>query len=50
MDNTVFCLRNLNVLEGLSPMERLKSAPQMKDEVFQTGSTIYEAGEQVPFG
>ncbi|NCP67875.1 Crp/Fnr family transcriptional regulator [bacterium] len=49
MDNTVFCLRNLNVLEGLSPMERLKSAPQMKDEVFQTGSTIYEAGEEVPF-
>jgi len=30
-------------------MERLKSAPQMKDEVFQTGSTIYEAGEEVPF-
>ncbi len=49
MDNTVFCLRNLNVTDGLSPMEMLKAAPQMKDEVFQTGRVIYEAGEEVPF-
>lgn len=49
MDNTVFCLRNLNVMEGLSPMEVLKAAPQMKDEIFQTGSIIYQAGDDVPF-
>jgi CRP/FNR family transcriptional regulator len=49
MDNTVFCLRNLNVMEGLTPLEVLKAAPQMKDEIFQTGSTIYEAGEAVPY-
>lgn len=49
MDNTVFCLRNLNVLEGLSPMERLKVIPQMKDEVYQTGSILYESGDEVPF-
>lgn len=49
MDNTSFCLRNLNVTEGLTPMEMLKAAPQMKDESFQTGATIYKAGEEVPY-
>jgi CRP/FNR family transcriptional regulator len=49
MDNTSFCLRNLNVMEGLTPMEMLKAAPQMKDEVLPTGSHVYEAGDEVPF-
>jgi CRP/FNR family transcriptional regulator len=49
MDNTSFCLRNLNVMEGLTPMEMLKAAPQMKDEVLPTGSHVYAAGDEVPF-
>lgn len=49
MDNTAFCLRNLNVTEGLTPMEMLKVAPQMKDELFQTGMIVYNAGEEVPY-
>ena len=49
MDNTAFCLRNLNVMDGLTPMEMLKAAPQMKDEVLQTGTHVYEAGDEVPY-
>lgn len=49
MDNTVFCLRNLNVTDGLSPLEMLKTAPAMKDEVFKTGQFLYKAGDEVPF-
>jgi len=49
MDNTAFCLRNLNVTEGLTPMELLKAAPQMKDEVFQSGAIVYNAGDEVPY-
>lgn len=49
MDNTIFCLRNLNVTGDLSPMEMLKAAPQMKDERFTTGQCVYRAGEAVPF-
>lgn len=49
MDNTAFCLRNLNVLEGVTPMELLKMAPKMKDETLQTGAYVYRAGDEVPF-
>lgn len=49
MDNTVFCLRNLNVTGDLSPLEMLRAAPTMKDESFTTGQFIYQAGEDVPF-
>jgi len=49
MDNTAFCLRNLNVLEGVTPMEMLKLAPKMKDETLQTGAYVYKAGDEVPF-
>ena len=49
MDNTAFCLRNLNVMEGAHAHGDAKAAPQMKDEVLQTGTHVYEAGEEVPY-
>jgi len=49
MDNTAFCLRNLNVTGDLSPLEMLKTAPQMKDERFNTDQFVYQAGDEVPF-
>ena len=30
-------------------MELLKAAPQMKDEVFQSGAIVYNAGDEVPY-
>ena len=36
-------------MDGLTPMEMLKAAPQMKDEVLQTGTHVYEAGDEVPY-
>lgn len=37
------------MMDGLTPMEMLKAAPQMKDEVLQTGTHVYEAGDEVPY-